>query len=155
MANCLPSKCDLQCIMKYEFDKSNSATVATKNINEVYGDKVSVRVCQQWFKKFRAGNFNIEDEPRSGRPKNLDDDVLQTDIEANPKTTLKELSYRLQCPKSTVHRHLKKLGKTWREGVWVPHEPSDENMIVRVNTCAALQKKTRSRSFLGTHCYWG
>ena len=81
--------------MKYEFDKGNSATVATKNINGVYGDKVSVRVCQQWFKKFRAGNFNIEDEPRSGRPKNLDDDVLQTDIKANPKTTLKELSYRL------------------------------------------------------------
>ena len=76
--------------MKYKFDKGNLATVATKNINEVYGDKVSVRVCQQWFKKFRAGNFNIEDEPRSGRPKNLDDDVLQTDIEANPKTTLKE-----------------------------------------------------------------
>ena len=52
MANCLPSKRDLRYIIKYEFDKGNSATVATKNINELYGDKVSVHVCQQWFKKF-------------------------------------------------------------------------------------------------------
>ena len=88
MAECLLSKFDLRCIMKYEFDKSNSATVATKNINKVYGDTVSVRVCQQWFKKFRAGNFNIDDEPRTRRPTNLDDDVLQVEIEANPKTTL-------------------------------------------------------------------
>ena len=35
----------------------------------VYGPNViSIRVAQMWFKRFKAGNFSVKDEVRSGRP---------------------------------------------------------------------------------------
>ncbi|GBP65088.1 Down syndrome cell adhesion molecule homolog [Eumeta japonica] len=52
---------------------SHSATLlvkeATKNIRDVYGpNAVSVRVAQNWFKRFQSANFDVKDEPRSDRP---------------------------------------------------------------------------------------
>ncbi|KAL4709568.1 hypothetical protein ACJJTC_007299 [Scirpophaga incertulas] len=138
MAEWSPSKHYLRNLMLYEFHKKNSATVAAKNICDVYGDKVSVRICQQWFKKFKAGNFCLEDEPRSGRPVKFDDDVLTQEIEANPELTIQELSDRLQCPWSTVQEHMKKIGKIWREGVWVPHNLTEENKMLSKFCCNTL-----------------
>ena len=40
-----------------------------------------MRVCQNWFSKFRAGNTSCEDNERSGRPSVVDDDQIKTLIE--------------------------------------------------------------------------
>jgi len=35
----------------------------------VYGENaVSERSTQEWFARFRSGNFDVKDTPRSGRP---------------------------------------------------------------------------------------
>jgi len=56
--------------MFFEFHKGSNATVATKNICDVYPSALDVRKCQRWFSKFRSGNFNLSDSYRSG---NFDD----------------------------------------------------------------------------------
>ncbi len=50
--------------------KEKNATVATKNICEVYGDVLDVRKCQRWFARFRSGDLSLEDSTDRGRHRN-------------------------------------------------------------------------------------
>ncbi|EZA58468.1 hypothetical protein X777_00529, partial [Ooceraea biroi] len=48
----------------------------------VYGEDVlSERQCQNWFSKFRTGNFDLKDAPRSGRPIKADDEKIKALVE--------------------------------------------------------------------------
>ncbi|GFT07000.1 HTH_48 domain-containing protein [Trichonephila clavipes] len=64
--------------MLLEFHKGRNATVATKNICDIYPGALDVRKCQRWFSKFRSGNFFLSDSHRSGRPTTLDNDVVKS-----------------------------------------------------------------------------
>ncbi|GFX89877.1 histone-lysine N-methyltransferase SETMAR [Trichonephila clavipes] len=49
-----------------------------KNLCAVYGDEaLKKRQCQNRFAKFRSGGFSLKDEKRSGRPVEVDDDVIK------------------------------------------------------------------------------
>ena len=63
--------------MLYEFRRGSKATVAAKNICEAFGKQaVSERVCQQWFSRFKNGDFDFNDKGRTGRPKQTEDDAI-------------------------------------------------------------------------------
>ncbi|CAD6996696.1 unnamed protein product [Ceratitis capitata] len=63
-------------IMSYEFRKGKTVDAATKDIREVFLDRApAFRTVKKWFAKFRSGDFNLKDQPRSGRPSELDDEV--------------------------------------------------------------------------------
>ena len=56
-------------IMLHYFKKSKTTTETQKKIGAVYGEgAVTVRTCQKWFAMFHAGDFLLNDAPRSGRP---------------------------------------------------------------------------------------
>ena len=55
-------------IMLYYFRKGKNATETQKKIYAVYGEGA---VTEQWFVKFHAGDFLLDDAPRSGRPGKL------------------------------------------------------------------------------------
>ncbi|GFW37538.1 histone-lysine N-methyltransferase SETMAR [Trichonephila clavipes] len=58
--------------------KGKNAVQARKKLTDVYGEGVlTVRQCQNWFAKFRSGNFDVEDAPRSGRPVEADKDAIK------------------------------------------------------------------------------
>ncbi|GBP31314.1 hypothetical protein EVAR_31440_1 [Eumeta japonica] len=49
-----------------------------KNCDVSRPNAVSVRVAQNWFKRFQSDNFDIKDEPRSSQPVTVEvDDVLE------------------------------------------------------------------------------
>ncbi|GBP22856.1 b(0,+)-type amino acid transporter 1 [Eumeta japonica] len=55
----------------WAYDGWNSVTVVTEEIINpgVYGpNAVSMRVAQNWFKRFESGDFDVKDEPHSDRP---------------------------------------------------------------------------------------
>jgi len=57
---------------------SSIKTTTQRKVREIlkqYGDRTSVSRCQRWFQKFRAGNYSLEDEPRSERSVELDKDA--------------------------------------------------------------------------------
>ena len=50
----------------------------------MYGEgAVTDQTCQNWFVKFRAGDFSLDDAPWSGRPVEVDRDQIETLIENN------------------------------------------------------------------------
>ena len=71
-------------IMLYYFKEGKNATEMQKVICAVYGEgAVTDRTCQKWFEKFRAGDFSLDNAPRSGRPVEVDNDHIETLIENN------------------------------------------------------------------------
>lgn len=62
--------------------------------------------CQNWFEKLHFGNFDLEDEPRSGRPKN-DEDKIKVLIEANRWIKTQEMAKSLNLSNSTISDHVK------------------------------------------------
>ena len=44
------------------------------NNNNNYGDAaLSNSTCRDWFRSFKDGDFDVDDHPREGRPKTLED----------------------------------------------------------------------------------
>jgi transposase len=56
---------------------------------------VNVRTVQKWFDKFRSGNTSLKEKDGRGRPTSVDNNQLRALVEANPKTTVRELSIEL------------------------------------------------------------
>ena len=108
----------------------------------MYGEDVlTERQCQNWFAKFRSGNFDVEDAPRSGRPVEADEDTIKALIDANRRITTREIAERLNLSNSTVHDHLKRLGLISKLDIWVPHVLSERNLCRRIDVCDLLLKR--------------
>ena len=76
-------------LMLYEFRKGSSVTIPTKNICAVCGENaLSSRSCRKWFQRFRAENFCLEDEERSGRPPQTDKDKIRDLVEKSRSLTV-------------------------------------------------------------------
>ena len=73
---------------------------------------LSIRTAQRWFHRFKNGNFELDDLPHSGRPIEVDMDVLQQLIEEDPRLTTWCLAERLACSHTTVETHVSELDKT-------------------------------------------
>ena len=64
--------------MIYFFNLNKSAAEAHRLLVERYGEAaISKKSCREWFKKFKNGEFDIEDKERSGGPKVYEDAELE------------------------------------------------------------------------------
>ena len=124
--------------MLFEFHKGSNPTAAVKNIIGVYPEGVSVRNCRKWFLKFKEGNFDLIDEPRSGRHSLLDDELLKIAVEKDPPQTIRRLSQRLNASCYTFREYLKKIEKVYRKDRRVPYELSSNNKAIRATICNSL-----------------
>ncbi|EFN82331.1 Histone-lysine N-methyltransferase SETMAR, partial [Harpegnathos saltator] len=61
------------------FNLKKSAAEARRLFEETYTIEhaPSKTICEDWFKRFRRGDFDTEDKERSGRPKTIEDADLQ------------------------------------------------------------------------------
>ncbi|GFY29034.1 histone-lysine N-methyltransferase SETMAR [Trichonephila clavipes] len=109
-------------ILLFYYRKGKNTVQDRKKLTDVCGEGVlKVRQCQNWFAKFRSGNSDVEDAPRSGRPVEADQDAIKALVDANRRITTREIGLRLKLSNSTVYDHLKGLGLSSKFDVWVPH----------------------------------
>ena len=135
--------------MLYHFHEGTNALQATKAIRSVYGeDALNERTCQKWFARFTAGDFDLNDRDRSGRPLEANDDVLEGLLEEDPKQSSRELALELSVSHTTVLNRLKALGKVQKVGRWVPHQLSEVNISQRLSICTSLLSRQKNKSFL-------
>ncbi|XP_018346915.1 PREDICTED: histone-lysine N-methyltransferase SETMAR-like [Trachymyrmex septentrionalis] len=129
--------------------EGKNATQTRKKICAVYGENaVSDRMCQKWFAKFRSGEMNIEDAPRSGRPVTTDVDQITALIDSDRQITVREIAARLNIGKSVVSEHLNKLQIIKKLDVWVPHDLTEKNRIDRISISDLLYKRNEYDPFL-------
>ena len=143
------SRREIRVLLLHEFRLGHKAAEAANNICSTMGEGVlAVRTAQHWFNRFKNSNFELDDLPRSGRPLELDVDLLTQLIEEDPRLTLRCLAERLGCSHTTVEKHLLELGKTWRYGVWISHELSPHQLQLRVDACMNLITSHRNYQWL-------
>ncbi|GBN35184.1 PiggyBac transposable element-derived protein 3 [Araneus ventricosus] len=108
-----------------------------------------------WFRKFKAGNFDIEDEPRSGRPTKVDCEELKQMIDQDRNVSTRTIALELDVCQKIIVNTLKHINVTFKFNRWVPHELTAEDKGKRKSACLALlrdQKKEKILDIIVT-CY--
>ena len=138
----------LRTCLLYDFKMGKNAADSHRDLCSAFGEQViTERSCQLWFAQFRDGNESLEDESHGHRATAIDNNELEQLIEADPMQTTRELAKHLQCDHSTIVRHLEIIGKTNRNGQWVPHQLSVENLGARVSISHILLHKSKRSHF--------
>ena len=136
------------CIL-YEFQQGKNATQACESICSFLGIKVvSPESCRYWYKRFRDGDFDLSDRPRTGQPKKFKDDELEALLDEDSTQTQKQLAARLGVTQTAISKRLHEMGKIQKVGRWVPHKLTEHNLGQRVNTCLMLLAKQQKKDFL-------
>ena len=117
-------------ILLYYCRKGKNAVQARKKLYDVYGEKsLTERQCQNWFARFRSGDFHLKDPPRSGCPTEADDDKIKAVIENNRRSATREIADKLSIShnRTCIEWHSKQLGyvkgvvyhRAWISGVFL------------------------------------
>ena len=143
------SRREIRVLLLHEFGLGHKAKEAINNICNTMGENVlSIRTVQHWFNRFRNYNLEHDDLSRPGRSLEVDVDHLKQLIEQDPRLTSRCLAEQLGCSHTAVEKHLNELGKTWRYGVWIPHQLSLHQLQYRVDACMDLMTSHRNCQWL-------
>ena len=137
--------------MIYDFKAGLKAIDCHRRLCSAFGQGVvSYKTVTTWYTNFQSGNWNIEDEPRSGRPSEIDDQALLQLIEMDPRQSTRQMATSLGCNQSTIVRHLESLGKVQKLGCWLPHKLTDRDREQRVTICSFLLSYSRTTGWFNS-----
>jgi len=104
---------------------------------EVYGDTAPInKSCREWFRRFKDGDFSIEDKPRSGQPKKFENKELEALLEEGQSQTQEELAESLGVTQQAVFVRLRAMRIIQKQGNWVPYELKPRDVERRFFTCS-------------------
>lgn len=133
----------------FEFDLGVSATEAHRHLCQTEGsDAPSVNTCHFWYQRFRAGDRSLADEPRSGRPSDVNLDLLRSLVEDDPRQTTRGLAAILHCSHTAVANALHSIGKVLKLGSWIPHTLTQRDLDARCEACTQLLSRKRRFDWL-------
>ena len=76
-------------IFLFQFKLDRKAAEIARDINQAFGiGTITERTAQCCFNKFCAGDESLEDDKRSSRPSDVDNDQLRALVEANTCTAV-------------------------------------------------------------------
>ena len=143
------SKTQIRVLFVNYFKDNLNAVETSRKIYEIWGkDTTNKRTLQFWFTKFKAGDFSLEDEPRSGRPTVIQDDILRGSVEADPAKTTRQIPQVMHVNQKTVVQHLSIIGKVKKLDKWVPADLTDRHKIQWCYVSYALLLRNRNEPFL-------
>lgn len=144
------NKQHLRHCMLFCFKLQKNAAEATEMIKLAWGENaISYETVRKWFTRFRAKNFNLGDDERSGAPRKVRlDEEIQSLLDENPAQTQKELAVQLGVSQQAISVRLHAMGKIQKEGKWVPHELTEENKNRRVDICLHLLSRYKNKDYL-------
>ena len=115
-------------LLFFAFHQCQKAAEAAWDICMVYGKGViGGSTARKWFAKFKNGNFDIDDTPRSRRSSEFDEDHLKALLKKESCQTSCEMAEKMNCDQKMILNHLHSMEFVEKLGVWVPHELSKNN----------------------------
>jgi len=105
---------EIVALLLHEFGLGHKVTEPTNQICSTMGQSVmSIRTARYWLNRFRNRKYKLVDQRRS----KVDIDLLEQLIKQDSRLTIRCSVEQLECPHTTVERHLDALGKSWKYGV--------------------------------------
>lgn len=99
MSHFVPNNCHLREVLLFFFYLKKTAAEAHRELQKVYGDAaLSETTCRDWFRRFKDGDFDIDDRSREGRPKTFEDAELEALLDEDPCKTQEELASAFGYP---------------------------------------------------------
>ncbi|EFN81530.1 Histone-lysine N-methyltransferase SETMAR, partial [Harpegnathos saltator] len=99
----------LRHILLYYFRKGKNASQAHKKLCAVYGNEaLKERQCQNWFARFRSGDFSLKNAQRSGRPVEVDETHIKAIIDSDRHRTKRDIAEKLNISHTCVEKNLKR-----------------------------------------------
>lgn len=136
-------------ILLYYFRKGKNASQAHKKLCAVYGNEaLKERQCQNWFAKFRSGDFSLKNVQRSGRPIEVDETHIKAIIDSDRHSTTREIAEKLNVSHTCIQKKLKQLDYVKKLDLWVPHQLNEIHLTQRISICDSLLKRNEIDPFL-------
>lgn len=118
-----PNSHHLREVLLFCFHSKKNAAEAHRMLTDTYGEAaLSQRTCQEWFQRFKNGDFDVEDKHGGGKEKVLEDAELHALLEENSCQTQQKLAELLGVSQPAISKRLKALGMIRKQGKWVPYE---------------------------------
>ena len=97
MSDSVPNNRHLREVLIFFFHSKKTAAEARRELQKVYGDAaLSGTTSRDWFRRFKDGDFDVDDRSREGRPKTFEDaDVIHYEL-LKPNETITGEGYRTQ-----------------------------------------------------------
>lgn len=75
MSDFVPKKTFLRGVLLHYFCMKKSAAESCRILGEVYGEHaLSETTCREWFRRFKNGDFDLEDKERPGAEKKFENE---------------------------------------------------------------------------------
>ncbi|XP_018316119.1 uncharacterized protein [Mycetomoellerius zeteki] len=92
MSDFVPNNRHMREVLIFFFHSKKTAAEAHRELQKVYGDAaLSETTCRDWFRRFKDGDFDVDDRPREGKPKTFEDAALEALLDEDPCQTQEEL----------------------------------------------------------------
>jgi len=143
---------DFRAIILFNWKKGLTDSQCYEEMSTVFSDSSpSLRTIQRWYLNFKRGNFNLEDDERSGRPVSAvtQENIIAVKklIEKDRRVTYLQIQYILKISAPSVslilHEHLK-VRKLCT--LWIPYQLTCDQKVIRVNWSKEMLKKFNNGS---------
>ena len=145
------SKVEYRAVIRYLYLKGKTGEEIHCELTNVYGSSApSYAQVKFWVGEFKRSRTSLEDETRSGRPSDANDEEMCNKVRdlvySDRWIKVEEIANALHISHGSVSTTLHdRLGMHKLTARWVPKSLSDEQMATRASVYSALLKQFRSK----------
>ena len=130
-----PAACEMRSVIRFLNAKNMKPAEIHRQLCDVYGEHaMSSSMVRRWVRLFNEGRENVHDDPRSGRPSVVNEDLVRAveeKIRENRRFTITSLSLHFpQISRSLLHEIVSDKLKFWKLCArWMPNMLMEEHKL--------------------------
>ena len=132
------------------FHLKKTVAEAHQMLLSTYGEAaLSERTCRELFRRFKSGDFDVEDRHGDGKQKIFEGSELEALLAEDWCQTQEELAESLGVTQQAISKRLKAMGMIQKQRNWVPYTFRPRDVERRFFACEQLLHKFIDRIIRG------
>lgn len=109
---------------------------------------VSLKSLYMWLARFKMGDFECEDKPRSGRPPTSEDKRIDEVLARDPYVSITDLYCELDLARHSTKAAMMRCGLMNVNLMWVPKVIVEEHRNIRIEHASSMVRRQEEDPFL-------